>query len=165
MGEAKNTPREWRYNACPHLVSGRENEKKPAMTRTRPLIALMLLWTAAAAGADTWFEVRSPHFTVVTDAGEKRGREVAMRLEQMRAAFGVIVNRDHVNIPIPVEVVAFRSSKEIRKYSPLFNGKPVELAGYYQPGQDRNYIALDLSANNALEATFHEYGHMLLNGN
>jgi hypothetical protein len=29
-------------------------------------------------------EIRSPHFSVVTDAGEKRGREVAMRFEQMR---------------------------------------------------------------------------------
>jgi Flp pilus assembly protein TadD len=130
------------------------------------LIALLpLLLAAIAPAADAWFEVRSPHFTVISDAGEKRGRDVAMRLEQMRSAFGVVVNRDHVNIPVPVVVVAFKSGKELRRYAPLFNGKPIELAGIYQQGQDRNYIALDLSANNALEAIFHEYGHMLLNGN
>ena len=35
-----------------------------------------------------WIEVKSPHFSVVTDAREKRGRETAMRFEQMRAVFG-----------------------------------------------------------------------------
>ena len=33
------------------------------------------------AGEPQWLEVRSPNFSVVTDAGEKRGREVAMRFE------------------------------------------------------------------------------------
>ena len=43
---------------------------------------------SAYAGEPQWMEIRSPHFSVVTDAGEKRGREVAMRFEQMRAVFG-----------------------------------------------------------------------------
>ncbi len=127
-------------------------------------VALLLLPTLAFS-TETWVEVRSPHFSVVTDGGEKRGRDVASRLEQMRTAFGVLVNKDHINIPIPVEVIAFKSTKELRQYSPLFKGKPIEIAGYYLGGQDRNFIALDLSANNALEAIFHEYAHMLLNGN
>ena len=32
-----------------------------------------------------WIEVHTAHFSVITDAGEKRGREVALRMEQMRA--------------------------------------------------------------------------------
>ena len=35
-------------------------------------------------------EIRSSHFSVVTDAGEKRGHEVALRFEQMRAVFGAL---------------------------------------------------------------------------
>jgi kynureninase len=42
-------------------------------------------------------EVRSPNFSVVTDAGEKRGREVAMRFEQMRAVFGALMTKANVN--------------------------------------------------------------------
>ena len=129
------------------------------------LLALPFLFGPFASADNNWTEVRSPHFTVITDAGDKKGRDVAQRLEQMRSAFGVLVGLKQVNIPVPVTVIAFKSTKEIRAFAPLFNGKPVELAGYFQPGQDRDYIALDLSAENALEATFHEYAHMLLNGN
>jgi hypothetical protein len=45
------------------------------------------------AGAPEWVEVRSPNFSVVTDAGERQGREVAMRFEQMRAAFGTLMTK------------------------------------------------------------------------
>jgi hypothetical protein len=37
---------------------------------------------ALLAGDPQWVEVRSPNFSVVTDGGEKGGREVAMRFEQ-----------------------------------------------------------------------------------
>jgi len=32
----------------------------------------------ALAGDPQWVEIRSPHFSVVTDAGEKRGREAPL---------------------------------------------------------------------------------------
>jgi hypothetical protein len=45
---------------------------------------------SAFAGEPQWMEIRSPHFSVVADAGEKRGREVAMWFEQQ------IADRNHV---------------------------------------------------------------------
>lgn len=45
-----------------------------------------------AAEAPRWLEVRSPHFSLITDAGEKQGREVALRFEQMRAIVGAMFN-------------------------------------------------------------------------
>src|SRR5205814_4604400 len=60
---------------------------------------------------------------------------------------------------------AFKSTKELRKFSPVWNGKVVEVAGYVQPGEDRNFIALDLSTEAGWEVVFHEYAHMLINGN
>jgi len=53
-----------------------------------PLFVAFCNPPSAFAGELQWMEIRSPHFSVVTDAGEKRGREVAMRFEQMRAVFG-----------------------------------------------------------------------------
>src|SRR2546425_4966901 len=84
-----------------------------------------------------WIEVQSPHFSVVTDAGEKRGRETAMRFEQMRAVFGALLTKVNVNMPIPLQIVAFRNAKELRQFAPLWNGKPVQLAGLFQGGEDR----------------------------
>src|SRR5271168_246711 len=81
------------------------------------------------AGDPQWVEVRSPNFSVITDAGEKRGRDVALHFEQMRSVFGSLMTKAHVNLPVPLQIVAFRSSKEMRRMAPLFNGKPTEDAG------------------------------------
>ncbi len=129
------------------------------------VVAILASATPGAAAEQAWVEVRSPHFSVVTDGGEKRGREVALRFEQMRTIFGTLFTKVNVNIPVPLQIIAFRNQKELRANAPLFNGKPIELSGYYQMGEDRNFILLDLSSNNAYEAVFHEYAHLLLNGN
>jgi len=118
----------------------------------------------ALAAEPQWIEIQSPHFSVATDAGEKRGREVAMRFEQMRAVFSALLVKANVNIPIPLQIVAFRNTKELRQVSPLWNGKPVELAGLFQGGEDRSFIMLDMSVDNPWTVVFHEYAHQLMNG-
>jgi tetratricopeptide (TPR) repeat protein len=115
-------------------------------------------------GEPQWVEVRSPNFSVVTDAGEKRGREVAMRFEQMRAVFGALMTKVNVNLPIPLQIVAFRNTKEMRQVAPLFNGKPTQVAGLFQSGADRSFIMLDMSVENPWTVVFHEYAHQLMNG-
>jgi Flp pilus assembly protein TadD len=120
---------------------------------------------AVFAGEPQWVEVRSPNFSVVTDAGEKRGREVAMRFEQMRAVFGALMTKANVNLPIPLQIVAFRNTKEMRQVAPLFNGKPTQVAGLFQSGSDRSFIMLDMSVENPWTVVFHEYAHQLMNGN
>lgn len=136
------------------------------MSRRLLLISACALAMAGPAGAaDPWVEVRSPHFSVVTDAGERRGREVALRFEQMRSVFGTLILRNKVNIPVPLQIVAFKSGGGLRRFVPLWKGKPVELTGFYQPGEHRSFIALDLSNNEGFRTVFHEYAHLLLDGN
>jgi len=87
------------------------------------VISFLLLLSSMplSAAAPTWVEVRSPHFVVVTDAGEKRSREVALRFEQIRAAFGQVIYRNlKVNVPVPVEIVGFRINKELRQFARLW---------------------------------------------
>jgi tetratricopeptide (TPR) repeat protein len=125
----------------------------------------LLLPCTLQAGEQAWTEVRTPHFVLMTDAGDKKGREVALRFEQMRSVFGTLLQRAKINIPVPTEIIAFRNHGEIEKYAMLFRGKPVEVAGFFQPGRDRNFIAIDLSSEDPYEVVFHEYAHMLLNAN
>jgi tetratricopeptide (TPR) repeat protein len=117
------------------------------------------------AGDAQWVEVKSPHFSVVTDAGEKRGREVAVRFEQMRAVFGTLLVKTNVNLPVPLQIIAFRGTKEMRQFAPLFRGKPIEVAGLFQFSDDRSFILLDMSTVDPWRVVFHEYAHQLLNGN
>jgi tetratricopeptide (TPR) repeat protein len=128
-------------------------------------LSIITLSSTVFAGEPQWVEVRSPNFSVVTDAGEKRGREVAMRFEQMRAVFGSLMTKVNVNLPVPLQIVAFRNTKELRQVAPLFNGKPIQAAGLFQQGQDRSFIILDMSVENPWQVVFHEYAHQLLNGN
>jgi tetratricopeptide (TPR) repeat protein len=119
----------------------------------------------AAAESPRWLEVRSPHFSVITDAGARQGHEVAVRFEQMRAIFGAMFNHEKVNLPIPLQIVAFRSAREMRQFAPLWRGKPTPLSGLFVPGQDHTFIVLDLSQAEPWRVVFHEYAHQLLNGN
>jgi Flp pilus assembly protein TadD len=117
------------------------------------------------AGDPQWVEVRSPNFSVITDAGEKRGRDVALHFEQMRSVFGALITTANVNLSVPLQIVAFRNTKEMRQVSPIFNGKPSEMAGLFQGGQDRSFIMLDMSVEDPWKVVFHEYAHRLLDGN
>src|SRR5215813_12250107 len=135
--------------------------------RIRRLFILHILaCIPLVAKEDTqWLEVKSPNFSVVTDAGEKRGREVAMRFEQMRAVFSALMTKANVNLPVPLQIVAFRNTKEFKQFAPLWHGKPTQLAGLFQGGSDRSFILLDMSVENPYPTVFHEYGHQLMNGN
>ncbi|MGC2612238.1 MAG: hypothetical protein WA320_19350, partial [Candidatus Sulfotelmatobacter sp.] len=47
-------------------------------------VVVCLSLASRAAEQSPWLEIHSTHFTVITDAGEKKGKEVALRFEQMR---------------------------------------------------------------------------------
>jgi hypothetical protein len=128
-------------------------------------ISVLLRPSPASAADSQWIEIQSPHFSVISDAGERRGREVAIRFEQMRAVFGTLMVKANVNLPVPLQIVAFRNSKELRQVVPLWRGKPIQVAGLFQGGQDRSFIMLDMSVENPWTVVFHEYAHQLMSGN
>lgn len=123
----------------------------------------VLLCTGARA--DTWTQVRSTHFVVNTDAGADRGRQLTLRFEQMRAIFGQLILRSEVNLPVPLTIIALRNSDEMQAHVPVFQGKAVDLSGFFVGRPDRDYIVLDLSAGNGGTTVVHEYAHTLLDGN
>jgi tetratricopeptide (TPR) repeat protein len=130
---------------------------------TYPITVIVVL--CGSSFAQNWVEIKSKNFVVTTDAGDKRGREVALRFEQMREIFGTLMLRDKINPTSPLSIIAFKDHKEISQVAPLWKGKPVELAGVYYGGEDRHFIALDLSSSAGWSVVFHEYAHMLLNTN
>ena len=50
------------------------------------LVAALLL-PATVAGKSPWLRLRSAHFELYTDAGEKGGRDALVRLERIRRVF------------------------------------------------------------------------------
>src|ERR1700676_1205347 len=118
------------------------------MTRTRPmpvsLFLVMLLgvlaMSAPAAEPPPWLEIHSTHFTVITDAGEEKGREVALRFEQMRAVFGSLLMEDRLNDSLPLTIRAFKNDKTYYQSAPLRQGQPIDVPGFLVPGDDQNFI-------------------------
>ncbi len=79
-----------------------------------------------AAEPTPWLQVHSAHFTVITDAGEKRGHEVALRFEQMRSVFAILISKDRLNQPLPLTIFAFRNDQTYYQTAPLNEGQPID---------------------------------------
>src|SRR6202035_5947107 len=101
------------------------------------ILAAPNLAFAKAKDEPKWIEVHTAHFSVITDAGEKRGREVALRMEQMRAIFGQLLLKDKLKTPVPITVIALKSDK---RYGTVAPAKQSMAGGVYVPGPDRGYI-------------------------
>jgi tetratricopeptide (TPR) repeat protein len=124
--------------------------------------AVFFACPAFAGDEPKWHEVHSAHFYVLTDAGDKRGREVALRMEQMRAVFGQLLLRDKLKMPVPVTVVALKSDKQFGVAAPT---KQNMGKAFLVPGTDRVYIVLNLFEADPWRAIAHPLAHYLLNYN
>lgn len=129
------------------------------------LLALCLRPYSLRAAEPQWLEFRSAHFTVVTDTGDKKGREIVLRFEQMRAVFEQLLARKKVKMPVPLTLFALREDKRFYQMAPLHNGQPISAPGFFVPGEDHNFIVLNGFEEEPWRAVTHEFAHLLLNYN
>jgi tetratricopeptide (TPR) repeat protein len=136
------------------------------------------LAAAGASAAPRWTQVRTPHFTVLTDAGAGQGRDVARRFEQFRAVFARMTSDATAVGERPIVVLVAKDEKGLREILPSFwqTSKGVRPGGAFMRGLDRHYIVVRLDATDAsaeaarelgLESNpwrlvYHEYVHSLL---
>lgn len=127
-------------------------------------LALITLASNQALPSDrNWLQIRSPHFRVITDAGDKRGIEVATRCEQMRAAFSVLMAKATADDPAPLLIFAVKSQQEVDDLAQN-RGRKLRHSGIFFPGTDQSFILLDASGD-PWHTVFHEYAHELLHAN
>ena len=117
------------------------------------------------AAEPQYLEVHSAHFTVITDAGEKKGREVAMRFEQMRSVFGQLLVRQKLHMPVPLTIFALKDDKRFYQMAPLHNGEPISAPGFFVPGEDHQFFVLNVFEEDSYRAVAHDFAHLLLNYN
>jgi len=129
------------------------------------LSGVLLCFIPAPAAEPPWLEIHSSHFTVITDAGEKKGREVALRFEQMRAVFATLLGKERLNQPVPLTILAFKNDKTYYQLAPLRQGQPIDVPGFFLPGEDQDFIVLNLFEEESWRAVAHDFAHMLLNYN
>src|SRR5580704_12712847 len=137
----------------------------PISFLTAMILGVFLSPSAPAAEPSLWFEIHSAHYTVITDAGEKKGSEVALRFEQMRAVFATLLSKERLNEPVPLTIVAFKNDKDYYQSAPLRQGQPIDVPGFFLPGEDQNFIVLNLFEEESWRAVAHDFAHLLLNYN
>jgi len=108
----------------------------------RYVLAFLLSLSPSTLVAQEYVEVKAPDFTVVTDAGEAKGREIAEHFEQVRAAFGIFFNKQPMTVPLPLTFVAFKDSRDLQQFTPKIADKAQALwPGTVRNGEDQNLVA------------------------
>ncbi|MEJ7618622.1 MAG: tetratricopeptide repeat protein [Pyrinomonadaceae bacterium] len=143
---------------------------RPAQTLIIIALLGVLFGNASAparAAKDSWTRVQSSNFQLVGNASEKEIRKVGAKLEQFREVMRRLITKANFSTPVPSTVVVFKSDDSFKPYKPLYQGKAAPVGGYFQAGEDVNYIALATStaAESPYRIIFHEYAHLLVNNN
>ena len=134
------------------------------MLRTVSLLitAFLLACFPDAALAD-WSKLQTPHFLFVGDASEGQIRRTAQRLEQFRDVLRRALPADATSSPVPTVVIVFGSARSFAPYRPQFEGRAIEAAGFFQSGEDTNFIVVNgPTGEQALTTILHEYAHSVV---
>lgn len=141
------------------------------LSRALRFSALLLVFAfslpaVARDNGSPWIEVRSAHFTVITDAGDHDGRHLADQFERMRWLFQRLFPQARVDSPTPIVVVAVRSRKEMQALEPAayLAKNMLDLAGLFLREPEKNYILLrlDTQEEHPYSTVYHEFTHLVL---
>jgi tetratricopeptide (TPR) repeat protein len=135
----------------------------PAMKRALTIIGL-LAFVCTVTGADRWIRIQSKNFVLVGNASASQIRGVAENLELFRASYSKFFSVRDNPPSVATTVVVFKTNDSFRPFKPLYQGKPANLAGYYQSGEDMNVIALSADIQTP-RVIYHEYLHSLMSDN
>lgn len=102
-----------------------------------------------------WWKLESGPITVITDGGERSGREALAKLDLARRVFSGL---GRASAPLPVEAFALTSEPRFRALRPAES-----VQGFYQSAAERDYIVLNMASPDPTRVAFHEYVHLVLN--
>ncbi len=153
---------------------------RPALWVTPAVLLIGALRCEPVTAEDKWVEVKTPRFTVVSNAGEGDARKVAKKFEQFRAVLLGITQKTELRGERPVVVFAAKDERTLQTLLPSYweqqRAKP---AGIFVAGFEHHFAAVNLEAQsefaaqarrrgaeaNPYSAIFHEYTHIVLQSN
>jgi tetratricopeptide (TPR) repeat protein len=140
---------------------------RPSIGRSAGALILGLGVSAAptpARGEPEWVAMRSGHLTVISDAGEKRARQVALQFTAIEELFGSLAGA-RPRVTRPVRVFAMTDAAAMKELMPsAFRGKnKAHPAGVFVRGGDAHTVVMrvDVGDEHPYHVLYHEYVHLL----
>ena len=124
-----------------------------------------MLGTLAVALFLSWIQVSSDTFIVKSSAGEERAKRVLKELERFHQLVGTSLVFRNTELPeLPIEVLLIGDEETMKELEPEYNGRKVPVAGYFQAGQDRDFIVLSgrVFPETLTSVVYHELTHYFL---
>ena len=133
--------------AAPAQVQSNRWFRRSAPARRAALTTALFLVLVGQAffpmrltAAPRWLKVRSPHFELLTSAGEADGSDLVVYLEQIRSFLTPFLGS--ATMPSdPVHVIGFQSDKDFNSFSPSEYS-----AAFYVGAPTGDYIVLKHTA-------------------
>jgi tetratricopeptide (TPR) repeat protein len=139
------------------------------LSRSLLVLCILLLCGRGAAAsdhADTWIEVRSPHFLVASEVGEKRARRIAQQFEQLRGVFHSSFPAFRADPGQPILIIAVKDEEAMKEWLPQYwqDKGLLHPSGLYSGQEDKHFVLLrmDATEDNPYHTICHEYAHALL---
>lgn len=113
----------------------------------RSWLWLLVAWGVtggSATAAETWLEVKTASFTVVSNAGEKAARRTAREFEQVQAAYRKVWPWARISSGRPTLILAFKNKNTLRRWAPgYFEVKGgIDVVSGTAHGPDRQFLLL-----------------------
>lgn len=115
------------------------------------------------AADDKWIQLQTTNFTLYTNSSKRAALRIARDLEKFRKVLRLFYTRLPERSPVPSIVYLFKSDSSYTPFKPQYEGRPMEVGGYFQSHRDANYISMTAqSGSQALRVIYHEYIHQVL---
>jgi tetratricopeptide (TPR) repeat protein len=111
--------------------------------RPAALVGCVVGLSGLARARDEWIEIKAPHFTIWSEASERRTHDWAVEFELFRRGMEQLIPADERYI-LPAEIILFRSDRRIRPYLRTNGGQPSKASGYASRQFGRTLIALSI---------------------
>jgi hypothetical protein len=104
----------------------------------------LLLAGRFAHAADQWVEVKSPHFTITSNAGKGPTATLAWQLEQVRSEVAVLWPWAQVDLNRPLMVFALKDEQSLKTLAPVYweRKNNIGAASVWVSGYERTFLAL-----------------------
>jgi tetratricopeptide (TPR) repeat protein len=98
---------------------------------------------------EPWFEIRTAHFIVASDGGDKTARRIADEFETLLRVFQATMPGSRVSTGVPVRILAARDGQSFARLAPEFpyDKRREQPPGLIVSGAEKTYIGIRANAS------------------